>query len=81
MPKYLICPGTVWSNDGDIHFVNARQLINLYRVDPKDCVIKPSDNKSLGWRKTNGLIELRPNELGDYSIPKTVQEVSDESKQ
>lgn len=69
MPKYLVCPGTVWANDGDIHFISARKLIQLYRVDPKDCLIKPSDDKSLGWRKPDGLIELHPNSNGDYSIP------------
>jgi len=37
--KYLLLPGMVRSNyDGDLHFINERDLIKLYMVDPEECV-------------------------------------------
>jgi len=74
MPKYLICPGKVRSRDGDVHFIGAPQLIELYRVDPKDCVIEPKGNKARFWKRPKDVIELYPRSRGDYSIPKAKQE-------
>lgn len=58
-PKYLLCPGEIRSkNDGDLHYISARRLIELYGVDPRECT---TDDRGL-----EGLIPLRPRYQGDY---------------
>ncbi len=38
--KYVICPGYVTSkNDGQRHYISAKQLMRLYGVNPLECVI------------------------------------------
>lgn len=62
MIKYLVCPGHVKSKDGDTHYISARQLMQLYGVSPKECVI---------WqerRTYKGLIRLVPKKDGNYTI-------------
>ena len=44
--KYIIHPGPMESKvDGDIHFITAGQLIKLYGVDPKDCIIREMNDR------------------------------------
>lgn len=63
MKKFVVCPGHVWSEDGDTHFINYRQLIKLYNVNHSDCVLfKYSKPKN-----QDGLIYLKPKSNGDYS--------------
>lgn len=66
MKKYLVIPGDVFSkNDGDRHYVNANDLVRLYRVNPQECVIyRPGP----GVRESDydGLIRLEPRYHGDY---------------
>jgi hypothetical protein len=38
--RYVIHPGDILSkNDRDIHFISAGQLMDLYGLDPKQCVV------------------------------------------
>ena len=70
--KYVICPGKVRSRtDMDQHYIGYRQLIDLYKVDPAECV----DVSSNAWRflDPSKLIFLHPNYHGDYSIPKEIE--------
>lgn len=47
MIRYVIHPGYVFSkNDGQCHYINGRQLIRLYGLNPAECVIA-SEQK--GW--------------------------------
>ena len=42
MIKYIVHPGYVRSRvDNEQHWISARQLMNLYGVSPKECVIGP----------------------------------------
>lgn len=39
--RYIVLPNFVVSaNDGDRHFITGRDLIQLYGVDPRECVIE-----------------------------------------
>jgi len=68
--RYLVMPGKVASkNDGNVHYVNARQLMDLYNVDPKECIIYKGD-QPLGYRN---LIVLRPRYDGNYSLTEGVK--------
>jgi hypothetical protein len=59
--KYWVKPGYVKSkNDGDTHFINARQLMELYNVNPSECVVNPANPE--------GLIILEPSYEGNYSL-------------
>ena len=64
--KYLVVPMEVVSeNDGDTHFINAGQLIKLYGVPPKECLVY-GDN--MAGHTIEGLIKLTPRQDGDYSL-------------
>jgi len=65
-PKYLVCPGYVTSqNDGDTHFVGARELMELYRVNPELCVIREwGDHRAY----PKELIRLAPQRSGNYDL-------------
>ena len=70
MIKYVVHPGTVWSKtDGDVHFIGARRLMQLYGVSPLECVIDDVKGTMLGHH-TEGLIHLSPDFHGDYKLPK-----------
>jgi hypothetical protein len=68
-PLYIVQGGQVTSRtDGDVHYVSAQKLIQLYGVNPKDCRI--ITDKS-GWPMQPGQIFLGPRYSGDYTtIPK-----------
>lgn len=67
--KYLVCPGKVRSKDGDLHFVSASQLINLYKVERDECVILDTPQSVFGlvWKD---YIVLEPRGDGNYELPK-----------
>lgn len=69
MIKYRVEPGGVRSaNDGDLHWISARKLMALYRVDPRECMIITKANWHV--RGVAGLIPLRPREDGNYARPR-----------
>lgn len=60
MVKYAVYPGYTTSRDGDVHYIDARQLMRLYRVDPKECVVVDYDYET-GWSSLGVDLEpLRP---------------------
>lgn len=66
--NYMLHPGFVYSVfDGDKHYIGVNQLIELYGVDPKHCVVAPEDGRS-GWSKEQlkQFIHLRPRMDGKY---------------
>lgn len=74
LPKrYAIIPGPVKIPGGhpdDFHFVNARELIQLYGVNPVECVIlHPGDPRGLGEAARAELVVLRPRSDGNYTLP------------
>ena len=58
MKHYLVCPDD--STD-------AVTLINLYQVNPRDCLINHPD-RHLYRPLPDGLIQLVPQSNGDYSL-------------
>ena len=64
--EFLIVPGEVTSiNDGDVHYISAHQLINLYGVQRDECIIVREDTRGF----PEGLLHLEPSYEGDYSLP------------
>ncbi len=69
MIKYLVYPGEVNSqNDGDIHFISFKQLVQLYGVNPRECI----DATKISKKALSGLeptcTKLFPRYNGDYKI-------------
>jgi hypothetical protein len=63
MKRYVIHPGMVISrNDGQRHWISAEQLMRLYNVRPRECII----GSALGMRDHDGLVHLYPRSKGDY---------------
>lgn len=76
MKRYVVIPGFISSkNDGDRHYVGARQLMNLYGVEPSECLIFSYNRKgiSLEWLRSRGLVELSPRYDGDYSLQEAIE--------
>ena len=68
-PKYIVVPGYIRSiNDGDKHFITGEQLIRLYKVNPKECVIV-SPGKEWGKFREADQIILEPDYTGRYEVP------------
>lgn len=64
MKRYLVIAGWVKSkNDHDKNWVNADQLMQLYRVNPAECVVVKENS---GRTQPENLIVLRPRRDGDY---------------
>ena len=72
MKKYLVIGGEVFSKSGSKHYVNARRLCDLYRVDPKECILLEETDKMMRARTMglNSMLILRPKYDGNYKIPK-----------
>lgn len=68
--RFLVVPGRVRSwTDGDDHHITSLQLMRLYGVDPRECVVAPrSEVRRL--RLEEELVVLRPDPTGAYEIPK-----------
>lgn len=65
-PKYLVFPGTIISkSDGEFHTLSAGNLISLYGVDPRECVVIRDRKDLLGINREN-YIELHPLYKGNY---------------
>ena len=66
--KYAIHPSIITSKtDGNEHFITAYQLMNLYKVNPKECFIW--DKESSLSRRWNDYIHLFPRFDGNYDLP------------
>lgn len=64
---FLVCPNYVISkNDGQQHYISEHQLMRLYGVEMRECVISCCPQ---GHREEEGLLWLEPNYDGDYSLP------------
>lgn len=64
--KYMLCPVYVISkNDGQMHWINAARLAELYRVPISEC-IQEKDTRGM---YTGDLIRLSPKFDGNYSLP------------
>lgn len=64
--KYMVHPGSVYSKrDNQLHYITSNQLIKLYAVDPKDCVISPPH--FFDPENDDGYIHLFPRNDGNYT--------------
>ena len=76
MKKYLVFQNEVVSkSDGDIHFISAIKLMELYNVKPKNCIIIRTEQDRIVHNHdihNSKLIKLFPKFNGDYSIPRLV---------
>ena len=71
--RYAVHPGAMSSkNDRDVHYIGASQLMRLYGVDPRDCIIiddrRPETYQ--GRDNSGGYIHLYPDYHGNYELPK-----------
>lgn len=70
MKRYLVIGGNVISkNDGDEHYISARRLVDLYRVDIAECVLVDDGRiETVRGLNTHGLITLTPRYDGNYTL-------------
>ncbi len=70
MIKYVLHPGTVVSKvDGDLHFITAAQLAQLYGVRFDECIARETFEAR---ECPAGLIHLYPRFDGNYTLPKEI---------
>lgn len=73
--KYALVSGYVQSNnDGELHWINCKQLAGLYKVDPKDCYFVNS-RQSLKQVQGKKVIYLQPKEDGNYNLPENHHDI------
>jgi hypothetical protein len=66
--KYLVIGDYVTSDDGDRHYVSARELVRLYGVNIKECeLFDQISPRSPRETSTGGLFVLGPLKDGKYS--------------
>lgn len=64
---YALYSGWVRSLDGDWHKIGFKDLIRLYKLDPRKCFDGYDESKWAGRSRQN-VIELHPRQDGDYSL-------------
>lgn len=71
MLKYIIYPGYVRSeNDKEPHFISASQLIQLYNVNPNECMLHGRGGinvRGINRKDLKNLISLYPRRDGNYN--------------
>ena len=66
--KYLVISGTVISRtDGDTHIITSKQLMELYKVKPSECLCNP-DLRWVRREQLDDLIYLYPKSDGNYDL-------------
>jgi len=72
MKKYVCCSGNIISqNDGDIHFIPASRLPQLYGVKKEECYFPVSGELYKDF--PDGLIPLYPRSDGNYSLEDAIK--------
>ena len=68
--KYIVYGGVVKSiNDGELHSVSPQRLIELYKLNPKDCKIVRSEKDLLGFDfGIYNPIVIKPRSDGNYNL-------------
>lgn len=68
--KYLLIGGHVVSkSDNDIHYISSKQLGELYRVNPQECIfIDHGTEDDIRGHDISKLITLRPRYDGNYQL-------------
>lgn len=73
--KYCVFGGYVRSKqDKQIHYVTGSELIKLYGLNPRECVIAPTEK--LFWKMPKNLIALRVRVDGNYTLPRVENDYS-----
>ena len=69
MPRYIIHPGFISSkSDGDVHYVGYKQLVTLYKVDPRDCELYNPVKFYPADYMNEDITHLYPRWDGNYSL-------------
>jgi hypothetical protein len=67
--KWLVVPDFVTSKtDGQRHFINGQKLMELYGVDPEECIVVAHPTLTNGYDLEKLLI-LSPRYDGNYTLP------------
>jgi hypothetical protein len=67
MVKYALCPGYVRSKtDGDLHYISAPRLAQLYGVQMSECIVYTPERERT--ERMDDLVFLQPRYHGDYSL-------------
>lgn len=72
--KYLVFPGHVRSrHDGEEHLITAMRLMELYKVNPEECIVVGDLNEAGRIMEEEprfkDMIHLAPRWDGDYTLP------------
>lgn len=69
MKFYRVQAGTIVSSfDGDEHFISERQLVSLYKVNPKHCLNFMSQLQRANLPEDAEIVTLKPRYDGNYKI-------------
>lgn len=71
--RYVIHEGPISSTqDGDVHYLNYIQIMDLYGVDRSHCRLASAHDYGVGvglWSDEYRIVHLYPQANGDYSLP------------
>jgi hypothetical protein len=73
--RYIVIGGYVRSrNDGDVHYIEAVELVSLYGVNPAECILvdRGEEVRKLAGieHDPNRWVRLYPREDGKYVLPR-----------
>ena len=75
MKRYVLVGGEIVSpDDGDIHYIAPEKLVELYNLDPGECIIFDNVHKLDDCEELEELTFLYPDSDGDYDIEKLMKE-------
>lgn len=79
---FMLHPGEIRSrSDGDVHYISARQLIQLYGIHPKMCQIyKEGWDRGMSPGLSEQFVHLYPRYDGEYQVNGMVNTSPDSSQ-
>ncbi len=67
--KYLCYGGTVFSRDGDRHYISVMAVARLYGVPIRECIFASETGDNIRGLDLDKFIILRPRADGNYTLP------------
>lgn len=71
MKKYIVQGGEITAHDGDIHYISAHRVAELYNVNPEECIFVDKNERLFTCSRRagmNSLKILRPRSDGYYTL-------------
>lgn len=70
MKKYICQGGDIIAKDGNVHYISAKKLPQLYKINPDECIFIEKNEKVFLCRGSgkNSMVILLPKSDGNYNL-------------